>query len=172
MAAIRRAARALLEGVARHSPEACREWAEAMAGELDAIDGDWEALWWALGSTTAMVRCSWREGWKWLGNLGGKKEARVDQIGKKTVGVISGALLAAALLAAALGLVWLGYILFPSLNLDRKEWVHVLTIFVIPEIIFAVAVVKLWRKRAPVALGILLMGCVMAIHVLFHFGRH
>ncbi|MBT9333270.1 hypothetical protein [Paracidobacterium acidisoli] len=167
MAAIRRAARRLLQVVVRCSPAVCREWAEAMLRELDFIDSDREALEWALGSTAAMLRCLWREGWK--GSLWKRKEARVDQIGKKTVGVISGAVLAAALLAAAFGLVWLGYVLFPGLDLDRKEWVHVLTIVVIPEIIFAIAAVKLWRKRAPVALGILLMGSVMAIHVVIHF---
>jgi hypothetical protein len=171
MAAIRRAARALLEGVARHSPDACREWAEAMAAELDFVDGDWEALWWALGSTTAMVRCSFREWWRWLRSRQEKKEARVDQIGKKTVGVISGAVLAAALLACALGLLFLGIYLFPSLGLDHKEWAHVLTLVLIPETIFVIAIVKLWRKRGPMALGILLMAGIMVIHVLVHFVR-
>ena len=52
----RKLAGALLSGVLRLAPEESRDWASAMLRELDFVDGDWAALLWALGSTTAILR--------------------------------------------------------------------------------------------------------------------
>ena len=57
----RRFATGLLRAVARFAPAASRLWAEAMLRELQFVAGDWEALWWALGSATAILRHSGRE---------------------------------------------------------------------------------------------------------------
>ena len=95
----------------------------------------------------------------------------MENLGKKTAGLAAGILMAAALVAAAFGLLFLTAVLFPSLGLDHIEWTHVLTIVVIPEIIFVVAAIQLWRKRRPMAAGILVTGLVLATHVLMHFTR-
>jgi hypothetical protein len=52
------------------------------------------------------------------------------------------------------------------------EWTHFLGAIVIPEIIFVVSAVLLWRKRTPVAAGILLTGIGIAIHVAVHLATH
>ena len=54
MTVARRVAFALVNAVARNVPPDRRAWGQAMVRELDFIDGDWAALSWALGSTTAL----------------------------------------------------------------------------------------------------------------------
>src|SRR5271170_7198201 len=147
-------ARKLLTAVLRSCPEESREWAEAMLRELDFIEGDWAALFWALGGVTAIFRHSGGVR-AWFRR---RKEDRMNDMGKKTLGLLSGIGLAVALL-------------FPSLGLDHTEWIHVLTIVILPETAFVTAAILLWRKRTPTALGILLTGLVLVVHVLHHFVR-
>ena len=45
-----------LRGLAALLPEKRREWAAAMAAELDVIESGWEAGRWTLGSTVTMLR--------------------------------------------------------------------------------------------------------------------
>jgi len=52
--------------VAKHTPDESRRWAEAMLRELDFIESDWAALWWATGSTGAIVRGCGREFGAWF----------------------------------------------------------------------------------------------------------
>jgi hypothetical protein len=169
---IRRLALRLLRAVARRAPTASRDWADAMLREMDFIGGDWAALFWAMGSTTAIVFHSGRNWREWFEKSTGREEKNMNQLGKKTVGVVSGAALALALALGAFGLLFLTAILFPSLGLDHMEWTHWLVVIVIPEIIFVVAAISLWHKRRPVAAGILLTGFVMVVHVVFHYATH
>ena len=46
----------LLTAVLRYAPPESREWASAMLRELDFIEGDWPAFFWALGSAAAIAR--------------------------------------------------------------------------------------------------------------------
>ncbi|MGH9529075.1 MAG: hypothetical protein ACRD2S_04060 [Terriglobales bacterium] len=96
----------------------------------------------------------------------------MNDIGKRAVGVASGVGIAFALVVCALGLLLLTSYLFPGLGLDHLEWTHWLTVIVIPEAIFIVAVVKLWRKRASLAVGILLSAVVLAVHFAVHVATH
>ncbi len=143
-----------------------------MLRELDFIGNDWEALFWALGSATAIFRHSGRGLKAWLGNNSGHEEGRMNDIGKRAVGVVSGVAIAFTLVLCAVGLLFLAAYLFPSLGLDHLEWTHWLTVIVIPEAIFIVAVVRLWRKRGPLAMGILLSAVVLAVHFAIHVATH
>ena len=50
------------------SSDESREWASAMLRELDFVDSDWEALLWALGSTSCDFHAFRAAGlWVWLG---------------------------------------------------------------------------------------------------------
>ena len=49
------------------------------------------------------------------------------------------------------------------------HWPHALGAIVIPEIIFVISAILLWRKRTPLAAGILLTGVAIGIHVAVHF---
>jgi hypothetical protein len=170
MGAVRNLASKLLHAVLRYAPVESREWVEAMLRELDFIENDWAALFWALGSITAIFRYCGRV---WIARLRRQsQEEKMKDIGKKTVGVVSGILMAAALVVTAFGLLFLTAKLFPALGIDRAEWTHVLTIVIIPETIFVIAAAMLWRKRGPVAAGILVTGVVLAVHVAAHFVMH
>ena len=92
----------------------------------------------------------------------------MNDMGKKTVGLLSGMGLAVALVLVAFGLMFGTAVLFPSLGLDHAEWVHVLTIVIIPETVFVTAAILLWRKRTPIAAGILFTAIAIGIHVTVH----
>jgi len=172
MSAPRKLAKYLMRTAVRYASPESREWAEGMLHELDYIEGDWSALFWALGSTIAIFQLAARS---WIAQVG--NEARPDKrgvkpMGKKMIGVATGIAVATALILTAFGLLLLTNALFPALGLDRAEWTHILTIVVIPETIFAVAAVMLWRKRGPMVAGILLTGALLAVHVVMHFAGH
>jgi hypothetical protein len=54
--AIRRLASAILTTSVRRVSPGVREWGNAMLREMDFVEGDWAALFWALGSATALLR--------------------------------------------------------------------------------------------------------------------
>jgi hypothetical protein len=168
---VRTLARGLLGFVIRRAPRISGEWAEAMLRELDYIPGEWESLFWALGSAAAVLRQSTRALGAWLLKRPAPEEKSMNSTTRKTLGVLTGMGLALALALAAFGLLFLTAVLFPSLHLDRIEWTHVLFIIVLPEIIFIAAAIRLWRTRFPVAAGILVTAVVLATHVLVHFAH-
>jgi hypothetical protein len=55
MTMIRTIALKVSEFVVRHVSPGCREWAEGQAHEVAFIEDDWQALWWALGSTMVLL---------------------------------------------------------------------------------------------------------------------
>ncbi len=170
MSAARKLASGLLRAIARRSPSGSREWAEAMLRELDFIESDWAALLWALGSATAIFRHSGR-GWKaWFGKKS-SEEGQMNDIGKKTVGMLAGVGIAALLILCATGVLLLGFRFFPGLDMEHMKWTHWLAVIVV-ETIFVIAAVKLWRKRAPMAVGILLTAILLAAHVVIHVTTH
>ena len=92
--------------------------------------------------------------------------------GKKAIRVASGVLSALALAGCTFGMLRLIDILFPSLGIAHAEWTHWLTAIVIPEAIFITAAILLWRKRGPIAAGILLVAVAIGLHLLIHIAAH
>jgi hypothetical protein len=169
MGAPRKLAAALLRGVLRLAPVESRDWAMAMLRELDFIQGEWAALLWALGSAAAILRhaaSAWRE---WLKRKT-KEETGMSNTGKKVLGVGLGILSGLALVGCALAVLRIISILFPGL--EHSPWAYWLAVLAIPETVFVAATVILWRKRGPVAAGILAMVLVVAMHVAVHLTLH
>lgn len=167
MGAPRRLAARLLREVARLAPSTTQEWASAMLRELDFIEGDWAALLWALGSAAAILRHV-ASGWRtWL-NRKANKEAGMNNSSKKALGVGIGMVSALMLVGCAFAVLRIASLIFPGLGLDHAGWANWLAIMAIPEAIFVAATVLLWRKRGPVAAGILATGLVMGLHVAVH----
>jgi len=166
MGAPRRLAAALLRNAIRVAPEASREWAAAMLRELDFVEGDWAALMWALGSATVILRhaaIAWREWFK-----GAKKEeVGMNNTGRKALGVGLGMLSALALVGCTFAMLRIISLVFPGL--EHSPWAYWLAVMVVPEAIFVGATIALWRKRGPVAAGVLATGLMMALHVAVHF---
>lgn len=169
MGAPRRLAERILRAVLRFAPEQCREWAEAMLCELEFVDGEWSALWWALGGLAAIFRHAVRVGWTRLKN-GKQKEEGMKSTGRKALGVVVGMVSALALVGSGLAALRILGILFPGL--EHSGWAYWIAVMAIPEAVFVAATVLLWRKRGPVAAGILAMGLVMALHVAVHLSLH
>ena len=93
----------------------------------------------------------------------------MNNTGKKVVGVSIGVFSALMLAGCAMATLRIAGILFPGLELEHSEWFDWLGVLAIPETIFIVATVLLWRKRGPVAAGILATVLVMALHIAVHF---
>lgn len=162
----RRLAAKLLRAAVRLAPGESRDWASAMLRELDFIEGEWEALFWALGSTTVILRqaaSAWRN---WFEGKT-KGEERMNNTGRKALGVGLGIFSALALVGCAFATLRISGLVFPGL--EHSRWAYWLAVMAIPEAIFVAATVALWRKRGPVAAGILATGLVMALHVAVHF---
>ena len=53
---IRRLASAILSASVRWASPGVRDWGNAMLREMDCVEGDWAALFWALGSATALFK--------------------------------------------------------------------------------------------------------------------
>ena len=186
MGAPRTLAERLLRALLRCAPEGRRAWVEAMLRELDFIgldgpSGDWAALFWALGCTTVIFREWLTEGtaWcmKWLASLFGirstKEESKMNATGKKTLGVLAGMGIA---LAFGVGLFFLRNVIADvllAIGIQRSMWSHILSVILPAEIFVVVAAIVLWRKqRAPIAVGMLLTGFVMAAHVVVTVATH
>jgi hypothetical protein len=160
----------LLRAVLRLAPEDSREWALAMLRELDFIEGEWAALFWALGSAAAIVRHAvW--GWRWMKRKT-KEGSKMNENGKKALGVGIGLFSSLMLVGCAFAMLRLAAALFPGLGIEHLEWTHVLAVIVVPEAIFITAAVLLWRKRGPVAAGILTTALVVGLHVVVHLTLH
>jgi hypothetical protein len=160
----RKLAARLLGVVLRLAPPESRDWALAMLRELDFVEGEWAALFWALGSTTAILRQSAR-GWRaWL-NGETKKEAGMNDTGKKALGAGLGILSALALVGCEFAVLRIAGELFPGVGFLHSRWAYWLAVLAIPEAIFVTATVLLWKKKGPVAAGILATGLVMALHI-------
>lgn len=54
MTLVRRVAMKVSGLVVRYASSGCKEWAEGLAREVEFIEDDWSALWWAAGSTRVL----------------------------------------------------------------------------------------------------------------------
>jgi cytochrome bd-type quinol oxidase subunit 2 len=172
MSAIRKLASRLLRAVARHCSSATQDWANAMLRELDFIESDWAALLWALGSTAAIFRHSVPRVFRaWLEKRRDQSQGSVkESIGKKAAGVTSGIVIVLAVTSLAFVLVRQLFYAFPAWDLGAMPWW--VAMIVIPEIIFVVTAVALWRKRRSMAAGILLSAIVLVVHFVVHAATH
>jgi len=168
MGAPRTLAAKLLRTVVRLAPAESRDWAAAMLRELDFIEGDWAALSWALGSLVAILRHATTA---WRARLIKKtKETAMSTTGKKTLIIAMGALCLLGLAGCAFPMLFLVPDLFPGL---RNAWWPLAPIAIaIPVIIIGFAAGFLWRKRGPVAAGVLLVVLAVAFHVAVHVAMH
>jgi len=167
--AVRRLATRLLGLVLCCAPRHCETWAGAMLRELDFIEGDWAALFWALGSVAAIFRHCGRE----LLRTGFRRqeEAGMKETGKNVAWVFLGVVLAALLVVCAMGLFHLAAHFYPPM-FQSVPWPTWVVVFLVPEILFVVGTVRLWRKRRPMAVGILLAAVVFATHFVMHIVSH
>ena len=146
-----------------------------MLRELDFVDSDWDALPWALGSTTALFRHSVpRQLRAQLEKRRGLVErAMLKNIGKKTVGMLWGVAIASGVLTiCVLGLFRVAPVFFPEWQSGHAPFAEWLAIVGIPEVVFMTTAVALWGKKRSIAAGILLAAMTLITHAIFHAVTH
>lgn len=158
-----------LRAIVRKAPPACQEWASAMLRELDFIESDWAALIWALGSTAAISR-HWLRAWQ-ARNRGGEEEPTMKDTAMKVAGLLLGVLIAVAGAAGAFGMLVLVFHFFPALEHRALPWPAWLLALVL-EMLLVVGTVKLWAKKRPMAIGILLAAGIFGTHFVMHIASH
>ena len=170
MPILRKLAVRWLEAIVRNAPPPCREWASAMLRELDFIEGDWAALLWAIGSTAAISRHCLRVWRAWM--RGREEGATMKDTAMKVLGVLLGVLIAVAVMAAgAFRVHGVLFRFFPALEHLGVPW-PVYLIALVLEALLVVGTVKLWQKRRPMAIGILLAAVVFGTHFVVHIATH
>lgn len=166
---MRELATRLVSTVLRFTPEHCREWTNAMLRELDFIEGDWAALFWALGSVAAIFRRCGSE----LVLMGFRQEAGMKEVAKSIGWLLLGIVLASALAVGVFGLFHLAANFYPPLlHAGSLPWPTWLLVFFLPETLLILGIVRFWRKRRPMALGILLAAAMLGTHFVMHIMRH
>ena len=79
-----------------------------------------------------------------------------------------GALSALMLVGCAFAILRITDLMFPRMGIAHMEWTHWLAVLVIPEAIFIIAAIALWKKKGPIAAGILTIGLMIGLHVAVH----
>jgi len=92
----------------------------------------------------------------------------MNNAGKKALGIGLGMLSALALVGCLFAGLRIMSILFPGLGLEHSRWAYWMAVMVIPEAIFVAATILLWRKKGPIAAGILATGLAVALHIGVH----
>jgi hypothetical protein len=169
MALLRKLAVRWLRAVVRNAPPACREWASAMLRELDFIESDWAALLWALGSTAAISR-HWLRAWHaWI--RGREEEQTMKDTAMKVAGLLLGVLIAVAGAAGAFGMLVLVIHFLPAFQHQGLPWPAWMLALVL-ETLLVVGTVRLWSRRRPMAIGILLAAGILGTHFVMHIASH
>ena len=146
-----------------------------MLRELDFIDSDWASLWWALGGTTAVLKHSISiTARNWLRKeMDRRGEWTLKNVGKKVGGLASGVAISAGLLAVSIvGVARLLSAVISARTFEHLHWLGWLPVLVIPEGVFAIAAIALWRKRRDMARGIVLGAVALGVHVIVYVTTH
>jgi hypothetical protein len=145
-----------------------------MLRELDYIESDWAALFWAMGSTTAIFRYAVPRGFRaGFDRHPVREEELMGNVGRQAAGVISGVVIAVAVTVCAFSLVRLSFYLVPAWGIDSGyPWVEWISVIAIPEAIFILTAVAVWRRRRSMAIGILLSGITLITHFVVHLAAH
>jgi hypothetical protein len=96
----------------------------------------------------------------------------LKHIRRNASGTLSGIGIAGGVLVTAFGLVRLLLVIFPASTLKGVESAEMLAVIVVPETIFLIAAVALWRKRRPMAVGLVLSAVILVAHVVVHLTTH
>ncbi len=96
----------------------------------------------------------------------------LNQIRRNAGGTLSGVGIALGVLLTAFGLVRLLLVIFPASTLKAVESAEMLSVIVVPEIIFLVAARALWRNKRPMAVGLVLSAVVLVAHFVIHLTTH
>ena len=168
MSPIRDTARRVLHFVVRLAPPRTRSWGEAMIGEMDHIDDDWDALVWALGGTLALWRCSLIEHLRNLRNLLADEVPARREATHLIKSILSGVGVAGVVLIISMLMLTTlqrTYLVEPS----QARLAQLLFAVVVPDALCLVAALALWRPQRRLASGVLAAGAALGAHSIIFF---
>jgi len=168
MSPIRDVARRVLHFVVRLAPPRTRSWGEAMIGEMDHIDDEWDALLWALGGTMALCRCSLIEHLRNLRNLLAAEVPAQKEAKHLIKSILSGVGVAGVVLIISM---------LTLSTLQRTYWVEpsqarfaqLLFAVVVPDGLCLLAALALWLPQRRLTSGILAAGAALGAHSIIFF---
>ena len=168
MSPIRGVARRVLHFVVRLAPPRTRSWGEAMIGEMDHIDDEWDALLWALGGTLALCRCSLIEHLRNLRNFLADEVSAHRKPTHVIKSILSGVGVAVFVLIVSM---------LTLTSLQRTSWVEpsharfaqLLFAVVVPDGLGLLAALALWRPQRRLTSGILAAGAALGAHSIIFF---
>ena len=168
MSPIRDVARRVLHFVVRLAPPRTRSWGEAMIGEMDHIDDEWDALLWALGGTMALCRCSLIEHLRNLRNLLAAEVPAQKEAKHLIKSILSGVGVAGVVLIISM---------LTLTTLQRTYWVEpsqarfaqLLFAVVVPDGLCLLAALALWLPQRRLTSGILAAGAALGAHSIIFF---
>ena len=136
-----------------------------MLAEMEFIATDWTAVRWALGSTTAIFSYSIRHG--------ANASTLLKAIGRSAGGLtLSAGFCICVVAACVFSLTHLSPLLFPDLHLAQAPWAQWMSVLGIPEMIFVVTAVVLWRKRKMLSSGVMVCAIALVTHFLTYVSNH
>jgi hypothetical protein len=168
MSPIHSVARRVLHFVVRLAPPRTKSWGEAMIGEMDHIDDDWDALLWALGGTLALCRCSLIEHLRNLRKALADKVSADRQATHLIKSILSGVGVAAVILIISmltLTTLQRTALVEPS----QTRLAQLLFAVVIPDSLCLLAALALWRLQRRLAYGVLAAGAALGAHSIIFF---
>ena len=168
MSPIRDVARRVLHFVVRLAPPRTRSWGEAMIGEMDHIDDEWDALLWALGGTLALCRCSLIEHLRNLRNFLADEVPTQKEATHLIKSILSGVGVAGVVLTISM---------LTLTTLQRTYWVEpsqarfaqLLFAVVVPDGLCLLAALALWLPQRRLTSGILAAGAALGAHSIIFF---
>ena len=152
----RRIASRLLTLAVACAPTKFAEWARAMLGELEYVEDDWSAFFWALGSIGVLFRFStiqllpipkWRD------------KSMLRHTGQVLLGAVVAGIVCMALLKVA------------GLQLSEVRISQRLIFIFLLEVAYGVIATTQWRRRKLVSVGVSLAGLAQLVSVILTVTR-
>lgn len=168
MSPIRGLALRVLRFVVRLTPSSTRSWGDAMIGEMDHIEDDWAALFWALGGSLALFRCSLIEHLRNLRNVLADEVPARKGAAHLIKSILSGVGVAAVVLMISmltLATLQHTYGVEPS----QARFAQLLFAVVVPDALCLVAALALARPQRRLTSGILAAGAALGAHSIIFF---
>jgi hypothetical protein len=160
---LRRISSRLLSLAAACAPTKFAEWARAMLGELDHVEDDWSAFFWALGSIGVLLRFStiqiliipkWRD------------KSMIRHTGQVLLGTV-----VAGIVCMAGSLVCIALLKVAGLQLSDVRISQRLMFVLLLEVTYVVIATAQWRRRKFVSVGVSLAGLTQMASVILTLMR-
>jgi hypothetical protein len=160
---LRRITSRLLSLAAACAPTKFAEWARAMLGELDYVEDDWSAFFWALGSIGVLLRFSTIQLLripKWRDN------SMIRHTGQVLLGAV-----VAGIVCVAGSLVCMALLKVAGLQLGDVRMSQRLIFIFLLEVTYVVIATALWHRRKFVSVGVSLAGLTQLASVILTVTR-